>query len=342
LGYVAPDLFWGGKLTIDVGAAEQAMRQHVAEPLGIDVVRAAAGAYQVVNENMVDAIREVSVRRGFDPRQFALVAAGGAGPLHVGALAEELDIPIVLIPRLASVFCALGGLLSDLRYEAVSSLIAPLRRLDLSVANATVARLTRPLLDALAADGIAEAEASVEVLAGLRYAGQFHEIEVPVPDATFSMAAIESLASEFHHRHELINGYQEPAHDIDVITVRVVATGPGGAPPMPDAADPSSAHAAGTTPTRTITWNGRPIDVPVHRRASLGPDSVVAGPAIVTEETTTLVVPPDFELWTDRLGNGVLYRAGTDVQSLLERLATTAPSDRAAGSNRKAETGARI
>jgi N-methylhydantoinase A len=342
LGYVAPDLFWGGKLTIDVEAAEQAMRQHVAEPLGIDVVRAAAGAYQVVNENMVDAIREVSVRRGFDPRQFALVAAGGAGPLHVGALAEELDIPIVLIPRLASVFCALGGLVSDLRYEAASSLISPLRRLDISAANSTVARLTRPLLDSLAADGIGEADASVEVLAGLRYSGQFHEIEVPLPDATFSKDAIEALASEFHHRHELINGYQEPAHDIDVITVRVVATGPGGAPPMPDAPEASSADAAAAPPTRTITWNGRSMDVAVHRRSSLGRDSVVAGPAIVTEETTTLVVPPGFELWTDRLGNGVLYRSGTDVQSLIERLATTAPRDQAIVSTRKAATGARI
>jgi N-methylhydantoinase A len=328
LGYVAPDLFWGGKLTIDVGAAERAMQEHVAAPLGLDVVRAAAGAYQVVNENMVDAIREVSVRRGFDPRQFALVAAGGAGPLHVGALAQELDIPIVLIPRLASVFCALGGLLSDLRYERSTSLIAPLRRLELDAANATIARLREPLLEVLAADGVAAADTSLEVQVGLRYAGQFHEIEVPLAGAAFTPDSVADLAAEFHRRHESINGYQEPAHELDVITLRVVATGrttpPAFADVRPDADDAAAAEAATAPERREIVWDGQRITVPVHRRGTLRPDSIVAGPAIVTEATTTLVVPPDFELWTDRLGNGVLYRAGTEVRSLIDRLAGAA------------------
>jgi N-methylhydantoinase A len=321
LGYVAPDLFWGGKLTIDVDAAERAMREHVAQPLGLDVIAAAAGAYQVVNENMVDAIREVSVRRGFDPRQFALVAAGGAGPLHVGALADELDIPIVLIPRLASVFCALGGLLSDLRYERSTSLIAPLRRLDPEIANATIGRLREALLETLAADGVAREGSSIEVLVGLRYAGQFHEIEVALSDGAFSASSMADLAAEFHRRHELINGYQEPAHELDVITLRVVATSRTEPPAFADVEPDAPGAATGAAATREITWAGRRLSVPVHRRSALRPDRVIAGPAIVTEETTTLVVPPGFELWTDRLGNGVLYRTGTEVRSLIERLA---------------------
>jgi N-methylhydantoinase A len=337
LGYVAPDLFWGGKLTIDVAASERAMREHVAEPLGLDVIRAASGAYQVVNENMVDAIREVSVRRGFDPRQFALVAAGGAGPLHVGALAEELDIPVVLIPRLASVFCALGGLLSDLRYEASTSLISPLRRLDLAAAGETASRIARPLLEALAADGIPDVDTSVDVLVGLRYAGQFHEIEVPLEEGRFTPASVEALAAGFHRRHELINGYQEPAHEIDVITLRVVATGRTDPPPAADHAAAAAPPAGARTATREITWNGRPLIVAVHRRSALVADSVVTGPAIVAEETTTLVVPPGFELWTDRLGNGVLYRSGTAVHSLMERLG----AGRAARPGTEVEAGAR-
>jgi N-methylhydantoinase A len=320
LGYVAPDLFWGGRLTIDVEAAERAMRRHVADPLGLDVIRAASGAYQVVNENMVDAIREVSVRRGFDPRQFALVAAGGAGPLHVGALAEELDIPIVLIPRLASVFCALGGLLSDLRYEGTASMISPLKRLDSEAANATVQRLARPLLDALAADDVARGDTIAEVLVGLRYSGQFHEIEVPLPGGEFGPAVVEPLAAEFHRRHELINGYQEPAHEIDVITIRVIATGRTESPPFVDVEAAGREEPAREPPAREITWAGERLAVPVHRRSALRADSIVPGPAIVTEETTTIVIPPGFELWTDRLGNGVLYRSGTDVRSLIARL----------------------
>ncbi len=322
LGFVAPDLFWGGRLDIDVAAAERAMREHVAEPMGLDVVRAASGAYQVVNENMVDAIREVSIRRGFDPRQFALVAAGGAGPLHVGALADELDIPVVLVPRLASVFCALGGLLSDLRYEGSTSLVSPLKRLDLATANAAVERLSRPLRTALTADGIGDEDARVDVLVGLRYAGQFHEIEVPLPGGALSDDSLGELAAEFHRRHELVNGYQEPAHALDVITIRVIATGRTDMPAFAaiGATLPAWAPAAERDATRRIIWNGQPLDVAVHRRDALAPDSIVLGPAIVTEETTTLVVPPTFDLWTDSLGNGVMYRKGASLAALLERL----------------------
>jgi N-methylhydantoinase A/oxoprolinase/acetone carboxylase beta subunit len=124
----------------------------------------------------------------------------------------------------------------------------------------------------------------------------------------------------------LINGYQELAHEIDVITVRVVATGRTDPPPFADVAEAGATGAdadrAGAAPTRSITWAGATLTVPVHRRSALRADSIVAGPAIVTEATTTLVVPPGFELRTDRLGNGLMVRVGTDVGSLIDRLST--------------------
>jgi N-methylhydantoinase A len=322
LGYIAPERFWGGRLAVDVQAAERAMQDRVATPLGLDVVRAAYGAYQVVNENMVDAIREVSVRRGFDPRQFVLVAAGGAGPLHIGALAEELEIPLVLIPRLASVFCALGGLLSDLRYEASASFVQPLASLDVPSANATLQRLRARLLETLEAENVAPEDSRLAVLVDLRYGGQFHEIEVLLAGDVFSPEANAELAAEFHRRHEVVNGYQDPSHAIEMINLRVVATGTTAKPRMPELAAGGPVEAATAERQREIYWDGRTITVPVYDRAAMAPDTTVTGPAIVAEETTTLIVPPGFDLLNDRFGNGLMYRQGDDVRALIDRLAT--------------------
>ncbi len=324
LGYVAPGLFWGGRLEIDTTAARRAMHDKVASPLEIDVLDAAYGAYQVVNENMVDAIREVSVRRGFDPREFVLVAAGGAGPLHVGALAEELAIPVVIIPKLASVFCALGGLLSDLRYEALASLVAPLDTLEIAKANDAIQTLRQRLEGLLDAEGVTAAATSIQVLVYMRYMGQFHELDVPLSTGEFSSSSCAELAAEFHRRHEVVNGYQEPSHKLEVMYLRVVANGKTDKPPMTAAVESRTSTDAPLPGERSIYWEGRSITVPVHDRAVIPPQTRITGPAIVTEETTTLVVPPGYELLTDEHGNGLMYVQGEDVMELIARLASPA------------------
>jgi N-methylhydantoinase A len=325
LGLIAPERFWGGRLSLDVRAAEHAMRERVAERLGIDTIRAAYGAYHVVNENMVDAIREVSVRRGYDPRQFVLVAAGGAGPVHVGALADELEIPLVLVPRLASVFCALGGLLSDLRYEASTSMVAPLASLDTGAANAVVERLRGQIEDSLRADGVAIAHGRSTTYADIRYVGQFHEIEIDVPDGAFSPQSTTQVAQAFHARHEVVNGYHEPSHALEVINLRVVTTVPTDRPRPSGAGLESGGPAGGTQHAhrgeRTIHWGGDPSSFAVYERSALRPADTISGPAIIEEETTTLIVPPSFDLRCDRFGNGLMYRKGNDLEALLERLA---------------------
>ncbi|SRR5579884_1286795 len=325
LGYIDPGLFWGGRLRLDVDAARRALDERVARPLGLDTLHAAYGAYRVVNENMVDAIREVSIRRGHDPRQFVLLAAGGAGPLHVGALARELEIPLVLIPRLASVFCALGGLLSDLRHEFTTSFVTPLDTVDLARADAVLARLRKQAEATLRAEGVAAADADLQASVDLRYLGQFTEVEVPLPGGAFSPAAVAALAGEFHRRHEAVNGYQLPAHGLEMISQRIVAVGRTAKPTLPELAVNGSGREAAPRGRRAIYWDNALVDVPVYAGLALPAESLVRGPAIVEQETTTVLVPPEFDLLTDRRGNGVLYRKDLDPDAALARLRVEAP-----------------
>jgi N-methylhydantoinase A len=266
----------------------------------------------------------VSVRRGFDPREFVLVAAGGAGALHIAALAEELEIPVVIVPRLASVLCAYGGLLSDLRYEASASLVTPLRQLEMDRANDVIQSLRTRLVETLVADGVADDEVVVEVAVDVRYSGQFHDLEVPLEGGTFTPTSISSLVDVFHERHEAVNGYHDRNHAVDVTNVRVTAIGRTDQPPMVEASGQIDRDPANAT-ERRIYWDGEFRSVPVFDRRDLGAGTTIAGPAIVTEETTTLLVTPAYDVLVDGLGNAVLHRKDTNVEGVLARLGGRLP-----------------
>jgi N-methylhydantoinase A len=320
LGYLDPHTFWGGRLTLDLEAASRAFQERVAEPLGLDLLQAAFGSYRVVNEGMVDAIREVSVRRGHDPRHYALVAAGGAGPLHVGALAAELDIPLVIVPRLASVFCALGGLLSDLRHDFVTSFVTELAVLDLDRANAVLERLFVQGQSTLRSEGVSASDIDLQAFVELRYIGQFDEVEVPLVASRFSRHNLDALIGEFHRRHEAVNGWQDPSHLLEMVSIGVVAVGRTAKPRLPALAATGSANGAALAGERRIYWNDRNHTVRVYRGLALEPHSLVRGPALVEQETTTVLVPPDFDWLTDEFGNGLMYRHGANLQDILSSL----------------------
>ncbi len=304
IGYLGAGRFWGGRLRLDEDAAREAFRRHVAEPLGVDAVRAAYGAHQVVNANMVDAIREVSVRRGHDPRRFVLVAAGGAGPIHACAIARELDIGLILVPREASVMCAAGQLLSDLRHDFVRSCPTSLDRLDRDRVEGHFRDLRRAATEALVAEGVPRDRIAVSSAADVRYVGQFSEVEVPLPETTMTDAAVAALAREFHRIHESLNGYSMPDAAAEIVSLRVVGRGLAGSETMPD-----SGGAGGTAlrGRRQAFFEDGFREVPVYDGHRLASGEDVAGPAIVEQETTTVVVPPEYQLTCDAFGNYLVY-----------------------------------
>lgn len=315
IGYLGAERFWGGRLRLDEDAAREAFRRHVAEPLGVDVVRAAYGVHQVVNANMVDAIREVSVRRGHDPRRFVLVAAGGAGPIHACAIARELDIGLVLVPREASVMCAAGQLLSDLRHDFVRSCVMSLDRLDQDAVEGHFRDLRRTATEALLAEGVPRHRIAVSSAADVRYVGQFSEVEVPVPEVEMTETAVAALAREFHRIHESLNGYSMPEAASEVVNLRVVGRGLSDTEPMPAR---SGGGGTALTGRRRAFFEDGFREVPVYDGHRLASGEDVAGPAIVEQATTTVVVPPEYRLTCDDYGN---YLVHSNERSLAESIA---------------------
>ncbi|MGE0336359.1 MAG: hydantoinase/oxoprolinase family protein [Gammaproteobacteria bacterium] len=322
LGYLDPARFEAGELSADPAAATEAIRTHVATPLQLDVTHAADAIYQVVNHHMAAAIEVVSVQRGYDPREFVLVVAGGAGPLHGAALARELDIPLLMIPRESSVFCAVGMLISDLKHDYVRTYARDLSGLEASDLGVVAHRMATEAEATLASEQVDPASIVLDFSVDVRYVGQFNEVEVAVGDLRAGSAQLmNEIAARFHARHDALYGYAMRGAPLELINVRLTARG---LTPKPKQAQlpldsPDSAHAA--QGTREAFFDGTVHHVPVFEGTALRPGNQVTGPAIVVQPATTIVVPPDFALWCDEYANYLMYRQGDDLQALRARLA---------------------
>lgn len=308
LGYLNPDYFLGGEMKLDAAAARRAIQEKIADPLGLDVVQAAHGMFKVINANMADAIRVISIERGHDPRECALVAAGGAGPIHACRLAQEVGIPTVVVPQVASVFCALGMLESDLKHDYVRTFYARLGSVDVEALNRTFAEMDEEGKSTLEREGIPADRVRIERSMDMRYVGQHHEVTVPVPGGTISAGDIPALAEAFHRVHERLYTYSEPESEVEIINLRVAAVG---AVPktrlerQPEAGPDASAARKGVRQA-FIEEAGGMVEVPVYDGHRLRSGNVLDGPAIVEMVTTTVVLFPGNRAWVDPYGNLVV------------------------------------
>jgi N-methylhydantoinase A len=306
LGYLNPEGLVGGRLPLDAARAEAAMAR-VAGPLGLSLRQAAHGMFTIVNSNMAAGIRRVSVERGYDPRDFVLVGAGGATAAHITALADEMGIDTVILPKLASGLCAFGQIISDVKYNFMAT--APMR-LDTPDAFARLdevfARLEAEGRERLAADGFAPDRIRIQRSLEMRYVGQVHECTVEIGSFAIDAATIEEVKAAFHRRHEQLFTYSEPHNVVEVVNVEATAyglidkpaapqLGPGKPPEEAIKGRRDAVFAADGTPTLT----------PVYDGATLGAGASVAGPAIIEEETTTIVIEPG---WTAELHASGAYR----------------------------------
>ena len=292
LGYLGADTELGDGLALDAAAAEAALADLAAEA-DLDSAREAAlGVHRVANARMSRAIRAITVERGHDPRTFALAAFGGAGPMHAAALADRLDVPEVVVPRASGVLSALGLLAADETHDAARTVRTPLDEADPDSLAATYDGLAETVLaDCTDPDG-----ATVERRADLRYAGQRFELTVDVPDPL----DVDTLEGRFHAAHDRTRGYRmdEP---ITAVTLRVTATIPGERP-APGYAPSGEARIG----TREAVFPGGSHETPVFRRVGLSPGTERAGPAIVEDRESTVVVPPEWSLRVEADGALVL------------------------------------
>jgi N-methylhydantoinase A len=288
----------------DESAISEAMCS-VADPLGMSVEDAARGVVRVANANMERALRVVSVERGHDPREFALVAYGGAGPLHAAELAAALDTPEVVVPRSAGVLSALGLLITDTVYEAGITAVRSWSEVDPADLIRRFEEMEREGRDRLADDGFPPDYRRFDRAVDLRYRGQSFDLRVPVPDDPLDAAAMETATERFHERHERRYGHASPDEPVELVTVRLRSVGLVDPPPLAVEAERVEGTPDPAT-TRPVSFDGTRRETPVYDRAALGPGAAVDGPAVVEGAESTTVVPPGSAAHVDDLGNVVI------------------------------------
>jgi len=307
LGYLDPDFFAGGKLPLDPERARRAIAERIARPLGLGVEKAAAGMYRVINSNMAHGVREITVKRGLDPREFPLVVAGGAGPLHACMIAAELEIPTLLVPRTASTLCATGMLLCDLQHDFVRSAVGPLESFADEL-GALVAEMAATGEVELRREGAAEIEHQAAL--DLRYLKQYHEVTVPVSRQAVERCDLASIAGTFHAEHNRLYGYdlETEGTGLELINVRVRSLGRTAAPPLPriEAGDRDPAAALKGRRPLFVPESGSQAEVPVYAGEKLLSGNVIPGPALIERTDTTIFVSAAWVARVDEHGTLVL------------------------------------
>jgi N-methylhydantoinase A len=293
------DDFLGGKYRLDFDAAFDGIDRRIAKPLGIDTVRAAEGINRLVNSTMADAIRLVSIGAGYDPRQCVLIVAGGAGAVHAAAIAHELGIRKLLVPREASVFCAAGMLLSDLKHDYVRNLSGELSRLPREKIHQLYGEMEAEALETLGDEGVGKEDIVFCYGVDLKYAGQFHELTIPF---NLSSDALAHLKQSFDAHHQRLYGYHLPDQPVEALHWRLSAIGQIERPSFSEKRATGAGKSAGKR-NRAMVFDGLKVQAKVFDGAQLSPPIKIHGPAIIEEPTTTVVVPPRWELSVNRFGD---------------------------------------
>lgn len=312
LGYLNNEALLGGRLRIDAAAARDAIAANVARQLKLDVEQAAHGIFTVVNSNMVSGIRRVSIEKGYDPRDFIMVVGGGAGPAHAGRLAAELGIPTILISKVSSAFCAFGEILSDMKHSYLSSSAVRVDGIDYAHLNGLFAGMERRGRAELRLAGVAPEVIEIARSLDMRYVDQVHECQVDIPNADVSPDSVDTIAEAFHRRHEELFTYCERDNAVEIMNAESTLVGRVPRPRLPalpaGSADPSAAQ-IGERPAFFADAGGF-VPTPVYDGTRLLAGNCIVGPAIIEEETTSVVVFPGWQVRLDDPGVYVMTADG--------------------------------
>ena len=314
LGYLSAEFFAGGAIKLDVDAATRAIEKKVGRPLGISALEAAHGMYQVCNVNMATAIREISVQKGYDPRDFLLICAGGAGPLHAACIADELEIKRILIPRESSIFCAAGMLHSDLKHDFVRSYHAEFSvdGLDVERFSSLIEELRSEGNEVLEGEQIQAERRRFSFALDLRYAGQYHEVNVVVAERDLVPLDFDTINDSFHATHNRLFGYDldKEGTTVNLVNLRVSAIGVTDKPEIKKEAKRSDSATAARKGSRPVFLPSEKqlAEAEVYDGDVMGYGNALEGPAIVEQRNTTIFVPPQWRLDCDALASFILQR----------------------------------
>jgi len=319
LGRLGEESFLGGEMALDRRAAVAAVQQRIADPLELDINQAAIAILRIANAHMALALRAVSVERGRDPRDFCLVASGGAGPLHGCTLARELKIPTVIIPRLPGQFSAWGMLTCDLRQDYVQTLVRDYAAVSADEIQAALTTLLNDGLAVLGSPSVSRDDgAAVDCRLDLRYRGQEYTVAVPLSGTSFSAADRDPVAARFHELHGLLYGHAAPEEPLELVGVRVTvhrAMDGGGSAPTHRAivADHPGTLSAYSERRVYMGEQHEFVNTPVYRRSDLSPSIQLVGPAIIEEPASTTVVLPRDQVEVVASGELIIHIAREEI-----------------------------
>ena len=302
LGRLNPDNFLGGEIVLDADRA-RAVVAELGAKLGLDAEATARAIIDIAVENIAEAMRLLTVRRGLDPRRFSIVAFGGAGPLHASAIAKAIGAPRVLVPPHPGLCSAFGALLADMRVDKTWTHILRSNDLDAAAINRRLDALVDEAVTELRNEGFAD-EPRVSRSVNMRYLGQNFEEEIPFPAGAVSDASLSALLASFEDHYERSYGYRIPDEIIELVQFNVTVIGDAAKPAMPEIAGRQAA--APTATRRVILGPSGPIDCPIYDRADLSPSAEIEGPAIIEELDSTTLVQADQRLTVSPHGVAIL------------------------------------
>ncbi|MGH7863168.1 MAG: hydantoinase/oxoprolinase family protein, partial [Candidatus Dormibacteraceae bacterium] len=310
LGRLNPHFFLGGRVTLDVERARAAIQTRCATMLGLDVVETARAIVEIANTAMVNALRLVSVQRGYDPRDFVLVAFGGAGPVHANRLAEETEVGTLLVPLSPGTTSALGLLVTDLKRDYSQSLLQSFDQLDPLAVDAAFRHLEEQGSADLRREAVRAEDVAFLRQFEMRYVGQSYELTVSVPDTSLGPADLAAARSQFHREHDRAYGYSAPEEPVELVNLRSSAIGRMARPRLREISGAARSVSEAEKARRPVyfTEAGGFVDCPIYDRSRLSPSQVISGPAVIEEFDSTTLVHPGFRARVDRFGNLLLTR----------------------------------
>jgi len=308
LGYIPHDYFLGGEIQLNEEVAKQAI-QKVGERLGLGLTETARAIFVTVNSFMADQVTEISTKKGYDIRDFALIAGGGAGPVHAAGIADILGVPTVIIPRFAALYSAFGMFAMDAGQSYARSYIARADRLDLDQVNKLFLDMKDEAVQTFQSFGIGKKEdLRITRTADMRYTGQFNEVEIALPYSTLKREDVEEIVNTFHTAHRRLYNFSVPSRPVEFHTFRIKALSPKIPFTIKDGSVGNVNVPSALKRKRSCFFSGAFVETAVYDGEKLQPKDLIQGPAIIEETTTTVVIPESFCCEVDPLRNYILRR----------------------------------
>jgi N-methylhydantoinase A len=311
LGYLNPNFFAGGKIPLEVEKTRAMIRENLGSKLGLSELETAVGMYRIINTNMAQGVRQVSVERGYDPRESLLIVAGGAGPIHSGEICKELGIPMFVVPSVSSIFCAAGMLLGDLKHDYVRSFITNFSSLEKRAFLERFNQMREIGVATVLNEGVTEEQIELNPTIDLRYAGQYHEVPLTVPWEAVTAFDIESIKKKFHAEHNRQFGYSldDDQTEIELINIRLRVLGKTVKPDLFAKSETPVELARAVKARRSVyipeTNDMREVNVYDGDMPLYG--HTIHGPAIIERITTSIVVSDMYDCLIDRFGSFIVY-----------------------------------